>query len=51
MRAVRQNLSLILKYRREGGVYVAGDKNPEVRIDYIVHPGCAFLAYALQAEG
>jgi len=49
MHHVRQNLSAVLKFRADGGVFVEGHRNPEVRIDFIFHPGRAFLAYALQA--
>lgn len=49
MRHIRQNLSAVLKFRADGGVFVEGYKKPEVRIDFIFHPGRAFLAYALQA--
>jgi hypothetical protein len=49
MRHIRQNLSAVLKFRADGGVFIEGYKKPEVRIDFIFHPGRAFLAYALQA--
>lgn len=49
MRQVRQNLSLVLKFRTKDGAFVEGDKKPEVRIDFIFHPGRACLAYALRS--
>lgn len=49
MRHVRQNLSAVLKYRTRDGAFVEGDKKPEVRIDFVVHPGRACLAFSLQS--
>lgn len=49
MRHVRQNISATLKYRMRDGAFVEGDQKPEVRIDFIVHPGRACLAYSLQS--
>jgi len=51
MRHVRQNLSAVMKFKVNAGEFVEGANKPEVRIDFIYHPGRAFLAYALQAEG
>jgi hypothetical protein len=49
MRHVRQNISATLKYRMRDGAFVEGDKKPEVRIDFIVHPGRACLAFSMQS--
>ncbi len=49
MRHVRQNLSAIMKFKANAGEFVEGSNKPEVRIDFIFHPGRAFLAYAMQA--
>ena len=49
MRHVRQDLSALLKFKADRGIFVEGDRKPEVRIDFIFHPGRAFLAYAMQS--
>ncbi len=49
LKQARQNLSVMLKFKAEGGVFFESRTKPEVRIDYIVHAGLCFLGYALQA--
>ena len=49
LKQVRQNLSVMLKFKAYGGVFFQSRVKPEVRIDYIVHAGLCFLRYALQA--
>lgn len=51
LRQVRQNLSVMLKFKADGGVFFESRTRPEVRIDYIVHAGFCFLRYSLQAGG
>lgn len=53
MDAVEKNLSLQLKYRRPDGSFIRGgegDRNTEVRIDYVQHNVTSFLHYHRYAE-
>ncbi len=49
LKQARQNLSVMLKFKADGGVFFESRIKPEVRIDYIVHAGLCFLGYSLQA--
>jgi rhamnogalacturonyl hydrolase YesR len=47
---VRQNLSLLLRYRDASGVFMRGSDNDEVQIDYVQHAVASFAEYALMSE-
>ncbi len=49
LKQARQNLSVMLKFKADGGIFFQSRARPEVRIDYIAHAGLCFLGYSLQA--